>query len=104
MEVIYQTRVVFEDAKVMPDGCVIVHEHVEHWDGATPGEGELKFNRPRTGRLIDVGDDVSNECQEVQDIINGNLHSADRKAIRDAIKAEEEARRILPEPEAEARP
>ena len=43
-------------------------------------------------KVIDVGDDVTNEPDLVRDVAQ-NLHTADRKAKRDAAKAASEAKR-----------
>ena len=43
-------------------------------------------------KVIDVGDDVTNEPDLVRDVAQ-NMHTADRKAKRDAAKAASEAKR-----------
>ena len=63
----------FERTDILEDGVVIV-------------EG------PRTGTWIYPGDDVANETQLVKDVVNGNLHSQERKdagAAELAAKASE---------------
>ena len=51
-------------------------------DGAEEIVNEYDFHR----HVLDVGDDVTNEPQIVKDFANG-IHTPERKAARDAIKA-----------------
>ena len=68
---------------VMKDGQVRILEETSVFDN-----GEFLSAR-KDHRFIDVGDDVSSEDQLVQDVVNGNLHSVDRIADRNAVKQAE---------------
>ncbi len=81
-------RVVIEDIKVLTDGQVIVFEVTEYWNGGFI-KGTMETVGPRTGRMLDVGDDVTMEDQIVRDIVKGTLHSAARKTARDIVKETE---------------
>ncbi len=85
-------RIVIEDIKVERDGQVVVFEHLEHWEGGFLN-GVLELSGPRTGRVIDVGDNVSNEEQIVKDTVQ-NLHTPKRIAARQKFKREQEEREI----------
>ena len=78
---------------VTPDGRIEVVEETNFWTGASAGQGE-KFVKPapQSRRIIDIGADVSNEIQLIKDIVNGNLHTPERAALRQvAIEAEQTA-------------
>ena len=81
-------RTVVLDIKVEVDGQVIVFEQDEYWEGGFTS-GTMEATGPRTGRRLDVGDDVTAEDQLVKDVINGNVHSAARRTARDTVKADE---------------
>lgn len=82
-------RTVVQNVQVDPDGQVRVYEIIEIWEGGF-ANGTLVGTGPRTGRNLDVGDTIrGSESQLVKDVVNGNLHSAGRKAARDAVKAEQ---------------
>lgn len=81
-------RTVIEEIRVAVDGQVHVFERTEIWEGGFVN-GTLEGKGSRTGRTLDVGDTIAgSESQLVKDVVNGNLHSAGRKAARDAKKAE----------------
>lgn len=79
-------RTVVQDIKVQLDGQVIVFEVEEYWEGGFT-TGTLETTGPRTGRVIDVGDDATAEDQLVKDVISGDLHNATRISDRDAVRS-----------------
>jgi len=88
-----------QDMKVLPDGQIMVFEADEYWEGGT-SNGTLEITGPRTGRLIDVGDDVSAEDDLIKDTAQV-LHSQARINARAAVKAAEAAANAPVEPPAE---
>lgn len=81
-------RMTLLDIKVELDGRVIIYERMEHWEGGF-SNGYLDATGPRTGRVIDLGDDVSGEDVLIQDLINGTIHTPARIANREAEKLED---------------
>lgn len=70
------------ELRVELDGQVIVFERDIVKDG-----DDTVMEGPRTGRRVDVGDDVAAEDVLVKHVVDGQLHNAERKALRDAEKA-----------------
>lgn len=75
-------KTVIESVNVLLDGRIVVLEIEEVWDGGFK-KGAVIATGTRRRRWINPGDDVSTEDQLIQDIVNGNLHTAERKALLD---------------------
>jgi hypothetical protein len=79
-------RTRLEALSVREDGTLIAYEVVEYWEGGFVS-GTLEHTTRRTGRMIDVGDDVTAEEPLIKDTVSGDLHTTERIAGRDAVKA-----------------
>lgn len=76
--------VVCKERRVLDDGRIeLIEETSIFKDGV--------FHSARKDpRVIDVGDDVSSEDILIQNIVNGNLHTAARVTARQAVRDAEE--------------
>ena len=74
-------RIVIKNIRVETDGVVHIFEDVEVWDGGSTNGTMIASTK--AVRTIQPGDKVAaGEDQLVKDVINGNVHSAERKAAR----------------------
>lgn len=75
----------FVRVSVRADGQIDVRERTSYLE-----DGVVKI-ADEASRIIDVGDDMSNESALVQDIAAGGVFTVARKDARDAKKAEQAA-------------
>jgi hypothetical protein len=68
------------DIKVMPDGQLQIKE------ATIITEGDKEVSKTYFRKVIDVGADVSNEVQEIQDIA-AQEHTSERIASRESFRA-----------------
>ena len=79
-----------EKLEVLPDGQIQVKERDVYVDDTDPDTVLAVKSTHR--RVIDVGDDVTNEPTLVKDVVNGRLHTPVRKTRRQAFKAAQAAK------------
>lgn len=69
--------------EVLDDGRIRLREEFQAWEGGTTN-GFVKY-RKHDFRIIEVGDDVSNEEPLVKDMVDGKIFTVARVTERDLV-------------------